>query len=178
MKSFLQEFEAEFGVLSHQWSLEQWKKAAIGGCKAADLLEAEAKEQKIIIQKTLSQLDAEHAKSERLRHLLESAVTRILAKRGGRPRKPKYLASLLSVRKRPPGRPKKIIDPQTGFTREDDAAELYRWVEHIKSEHKISKDTDALRLLWKCVRLPLRQHEKHVAADAKLLSWYRKKFAK
>lgn len=176
MPTFLEEFEADIGIPSDQWSLEQWRQVALGGCKAADLLDAEVRRGDALIQQALSLLENEQAKNFRLIKMLDDAVVRILSKRGGRPRKQNVLARLLT-QKRKPGRPQKVLLPDLGFTVADDSAELYRRVELIKNEMNIKKDTDALRIFYESVR-PVREREKLVAADAKLLSKHRKKIAK
>ena len=174
MPTFLEEFEAEIGIPSDQWSLEQWRQVALGGCKAADSLETEVREGEVLIRQALTLLEDEQAKTKKLKQMLDDAALMIQAKRGGRPRKPQALARLLA---RKPGRPKKVLVPEQGFTVADDAAELYRRVERIKNERNIKKDTDALRVFHEQVR-PVREREKLVAADTKLLSKHRKKVAK
>lgn len=173
MPTFLEEFQAEFGVSCDQWTLEQWKQAALDGCKAADLLEEEALQREGVIQKTLDLLIAEQVKSNKLRKMLDEAVARLQGRPRGRPRKGNALARLL-VKKRPPGRPHKVLDQESGFTLADDSAELYRRVERIKSERKISKDTEALRIFHQSVKSK-RERDRLVSADAKLLSKHRKK---
>lgn len=177
MPTFLEEFQAEFGVSCDQWTLEQWKQAALDGCKAADLLEEEALQREGVIQKTLDLLIAEQVKSNKLRKMLDEAVVRLQGRPRGRPRKGNALARLLVkklVKKRPPGRPHKVLDQESGFTLADDSAELYRRVERIKSERKISKDTEALRIFHQSVKSK-RERDRLVSADAKLLSKHRKK---
>jgi len=176
MPTFLEEFEADIGIPSDQWSLEQWRQVALGGCKAADLLDAEVRRGDALIQQALSLLENERTKNLRLKEMLDDAALMTLSRRGGRPRKPQTLARLLT-QKRKPGRPEKVLVPELGFTVTDDAAELHRRVEQIKSELNIKKDTDALRLFHAQTGL-LRDTEKRVAADAKLLSKHRKKIAK
>lgn len=173
MPTFLEEFQAEFGVSCDQWNLEQWKQAALDGCKAADLLEEEALQREVVIQKTLDLLRAEQAKSNKLREMLDEVIARLQGRPRGRPRKGSALARLL-VRKRPSGRPHKMLDHESGFTLADGTAELYRRIVRIKSEHNISKDTDALRIFYRSVK-PVRERERLVSADAKLLSKHRKK---
>lgn len=176
MPTFLEEFQAEFGVSCDQWTLEQWKQAALDGCKAADLLEEEALQREGVIQKTLDLLIAEQVKSNKLRKMLDEAVVRLQGRPRSRPRKGNALARLL-VKKRPPGRPHKVLDQESGFTLADDSAELYRRVERIKSERKISKDTEALRIFHQSVKSK-RERDRLVSADAKLLSKHRKKIEK
>lgn len=176
MPTFLEEFQAEFGVSCDQWTLEQWKQAALDGCKAADLLEEEALQREGVIQKTLDLLIAEQVKSNKLRKMLDEAVVRLQGRPRSRPRKGNALARLL-VKKRPPGRPHKVLDHESGFTLADGTAELYRRVERIKSEHKISKDTEALRIFHQSVKSK-RERDRLVSADAKLLSKHRKKIEK
>lgn len=176
MPTFLEEFEAEFGLPSDRWCVEQWKHVALSGCKAADLLEAEVRQGDALIQQALSMLENEQAKNLRLKEMLDDAAVMTLSRRGGRPRKPQTLARLLT-QKRKPGRPEKVLVPELGFTVTDDAAELHRRVEQIKSELNIKKDTDALQVFHKSVKSAL-ERERLVGADAKLLSRHRKRIAK
>lgn len=174
MPTFFEEFEEGIGIPSDQWSLEQWKQAALGGCKAADLLEAELQRSETLVQQALCLLENEQAKANKLKQLLDDAVRMTQPKRTGRPRKPLTLARLAA---RKPGRPQKLLVPEQCFTVADDSAELYRRIERIKNERNIKKDTDALQVFHEQVR-SVREREKLIAADAKLLSKHRKKIAK
>jgi len=166
----LAELEQDFGKPCKEWSLEEWKQAAIGNSMLLDTTNE--------LTNTLQELLALYEK--KTQHL-ETRITQLENRRVGRPVKPKKMSfsvlALYSKRKR--GRPKKENAEEGSiwaYTNVDLARDLRHRVDLIKTEQGIKTDKAALTILYK--KLPLQKRTRLIEYDAKLLSKHRKLIAK
>ena len=165
MSDILKELEQDFGKPRKEWSLEEWKQAAIGN----STLRASAD---VIIQL----LEEQVAIFKEYTQHLETRIAQLEKRRIGAPRKPRIPRCALA-RKR--GRPKNNYADKGSiwaYTNEDLARDLRHRVDLIKTEHWIKTDKAALTFLYK--KLPLRTRTRLIEYDAKLLSKHRKSIAK
>ena len=165
MSDILKELEQDFGKPRKEWSLEEWKQAAIGN----STLRASAD---VIIQL----LEEQVAIFKEYTQHLETRIAQLEKRRIGAPRKPRIPRCALA-RKR--GRPKNDNAEKGSiwaYTNEDLARDLRHRVDLIKTEHWIKTDKAALTFLYK--KLPLRTRTRLIEYDAKLLSKHRKSIAK
>ena len=166
----LAELEQDFGKPCKEWSLEEWKQAAVGNSLLLDT----SNELINALQEILA------LNKENTQHL-ETRIAQLENRRIGRPVKPKKMSfsvlALYSKRKR--GRPKKENAEEGSiwaYTNVDLARDLQHRVDLIKTEQGIKKDKAALTILYK--KLPLRTRTRLIEYDAKLLSRHRKLIAK
>ena len=165
MSDILKELEQDFGKPRKEWSLEEWKQAAIGNSTlraSADVL-IQLLEEQVAIFKEYTQ------------HL-ETRIAQLEKRRVGAPRKPRIPRCALT-RKR--GRPKKDNAEKGSiwaYTNVDYARDLRHVVDGIKARRNIKTDTEALAIIYKTV--PLRKRTPLIEYDAKLLSKHRKLIAK
>ncbi|MDO8415058.1 MAG: hypothetical protein Q7S87_02475 [Agitococcus sp.] len=164
----LAELEQDFGKPRKEWSLEQWKQAAVGN---SILLDA-ANELINVLKDEVAVYKTDIALSNRYIRQLEN-------RRIGAPRKPKLpLGALALYNKRKRGRPKKENADESAlisYTNVDYARDLRHVVDSIKAKLNIKTDTDALAFLYRTV--PLRKRTRAISYDAKLLSKHRKSIA-
>jgi hypothetical protein len=169
VSDILKELEQDFGKPRKEWSLEEWKQAAIGNSTlraSADVL-IQLLEEQVAIFKEYTQ------------HL-ETRIAQLEKRRIGAPRKPKKPISALALLcKRKRGRPTKKYTFEGGlisYTNLDYARDLRHVVDGIKARRNIKTDTEALAIIYKTV--PLRKRTPLIEYDAKLLSKHRKLIAK
>ena len=169
MSDILKELEQDFGKPRKEWSLEEWKQAAIGN----STLRASAD---VIIQL----LEEQVAIFKEYTQHLETRIAQLENRRIGRPRElKKTLGALALYNKSKRGRPKNNYADKGSiwaYTNEDLARDLRHRVDLIKTEHWIKTDKAALTFLYK--KLPLRTRTRLIEYDAKLLSKHRKSIAK
>ena len=171
MSDILKELEQDFGKPRKEWSLEEWKQAAIGN----STLRASAD---VIIQL----LEEQVAIFKEYTQHLETRIAQLEKRRIGAPRKPKKPISALALLcKRKRGRPKKenayeYEEKLVSYTNVDYARSLRHVVDGIKARRDIKTDTEALDILYKTV--PLRKRTRLIEYNAKLLSKHRKLIAK
>ena len=166
----LAELEQDFGKPCKEWSLEEWKQAAVGNSLLLDT----SNELINALQEILA------LNKENTQHL-ETRIAQLENRRIGRPVKPKKMSfsvlALYSKRKR--GRPKKENAEEGSiwaYTNVDLARDLQHRVDLIKTEQGIKTDKAALTILYK--KLPLQKRTRLIEYDAKLLSRHRKLIAK
>lgn len=169
MSDILKELEQDFGKPRKEWSLEEWKQAAIGN----STLRASAD---VIIQL----LEEQVAIFKEYTQHLETRIAQLEKRRVGAPRKPKKTLGVLALySKRKRGRPKKENAEEGSiwaYTNVDLARDLRHRVDLIKTEQGIKTDKAALTILYK--KLPLQKRTRLIEYDAKLLSKHRKLIAK
>ena len=169
MSDILKELEQDFGKPRKEWSLEEWKQAAIGN----STLRASAD---VIIQL----LEEQVAIFKEYTQHLETRIAQLENRRIGRPRElKKTLGALALYSKRKRGRPKKENAEEGSiwaYTNVDLARDLQHRVDLIKTEQGIKTDKAALTILYK--KLPLQKRTRLIEYNAKLLSKHRKLIAK
>ena len=165
----LAELEQDFGKPRKEWSLEEWKQAAVGNSLLLDT----SNELINALQEILA------LNKENTQHL-ETRIAQLENRRIGRPRElKKTLGALALYNKSKRGRPKNNYADKGSiwaYTNEDLARDLRHRVDLIKTEHWIKTDKAALTFLYK--KLPLRTRTRLIEYDAKLLSKHRKLIAK
>jgi len=165
VSDILKELEQDFGKPRKEWSLEEWKQAAIGNSVLLDTANE--------LTNTLEELLATYREYT---SRLEMELTRFEKRRVGAPRKPRIPRCALA-RKR--GRPKNDNAEKGSiwaYTNVDYARDLRHVVDGIKARRNIKTDSGALAILYKTVPLQKRTHLIEYAA--KLLSKHRKLIAK
>jgi len=173
VSDILKELEQDFGKPRKEWSLEEWKQAAIGNSVLLDTANE--------LTNTLEELLATYREYT---SRLETELTRLENRQVGRPSKPKKMQfSALALYdkqlKRKRGRPTKKYTFEGGlisYTNLDYARDLRHVVDGIKARRNIKTDTEALAIIYKTV--PLRKRTPLIEYDAKLLSKHRKLIAK
>jgi len=164
----LAELEQDFGKPRKEWSLEEWKQAAIGNSMLLDTAN-------VIIHL----LEEQVAIFKEYTPMLERDITQLESRRVGRPKMPLCALALYGKRnKRKRGRPKKEYTDEDGFTwsQEDIARDHCRRIDLIKAEQGIKTDKDAVAFRYR--KQPLRIRTYAISYVSKLLSKHRKLIAK